>query len=82
MDDSGFLMQVFQCFCNLENYMTRKIFAEVCKANNLMEQFSARTEFENDKVVLARLVEINQLDDVGVIQLSHNLNFLQDIRSL
>lgn len=47
-----------------------------------MEQFAAGAKFEDDVVVLARFGEVNQLDDVGVVKLTHDLDFLEDVRSL
>ena len=47
-----------------------------------MEQFAARTKLEDDVVVLARFGKVNQLDDVGVVKLTHDLDFLKDVRSL
>jgi hypothetical protein len=47
-----------------------------------MEQFAARTKFEDDIVVLARFGEVDQLDDVGMVKLTHDLDFFEDVRSL
>ena len=47
-----------------------------------MEKFSTRAQFQHDVVVLLRLAELNKLDDVRVIEVSHDLDFLEDVCSL
>lgn len=47
-----------------------------------MEKLASRTELENDVVVLTRLGEVNELDDIRVVELSHNLYFFEDVCSL
>jgi hypothetical protein len=47
-----------------------------------MEELATGTQLKNDIVILPGLREIDQLDDVGMVQLSHDLDFFQDVRSL
>jgi len=47
-----------------------------------VEKFATRTQLKNDVVILLRFAELNELNDVGVIKVAHDLDFLQDIRSL
>ena len=47
-----------------------------------MEEFATRTQLENDVVILLRFAELDELNDVGVVKVAHNLNLLEDIRSL
>jgi hypothetical protein len=47
-----------------------------------VEKLSARAEFENDEIVLSRFVEVDELDDIRVIELSHDLHFFEDIGTL
>lgn len=47
-----------------------------------MEELASRTEFQHDKVVLSGFGKVNEIHHVGVVQLPHNLHFLQDIGSL
>lgn len=47
-----------------------------------MEQLATRAQLEYDVIVLARLGEINELDDVGMVKLAHDLYFFEDVRSL
>ena len=47
-----------------------------------MEELASRAQLENDVVVLSGLGEVDELDDVWVVELSHNLHFLEDVRSL
>ena len=82
MDDSFIFVEVLQCLSNLKNHVAAQVFAEVRQSYNLMKEFSSGTEFQDDVVVLARFGEADKLDDVWMIELSHNLYFLQDIGSL
>ena len=47
-----------------------------------MEELASRAQLENDVVVLSGLGEFDELDDVWVVELPHNLHFLEDVRSL
>ena len=47
-----------------------------------MEELSARAQFENDVVVLPGLGEVDEADDVGMVELSHYLDFFEDVCSL
>jgi hypothetical protein len=47
-----------------------------------MKEFSARTEFEDDEIVLPGFVKVEELDNIWVVQLSHDLNFFENVRSL
>jgi hypothetical protein len=47
-----------------------------------MEQLATWCQLENDEVVLLRLLEVDKLDDIRVVELPHDLHFLQDIRPL
>ena len=47
-----------------------------------MEELASRAQLENDVVVLSGLGEVDELDDVWVVELSHNCHFLEDVRSL
>ena len=62
--------------------MSTEIFAEVGQPNDLVEELATRAEFQNDVVVLARLGEIDQPDDIRVIYLSHDLHFFENVGSL
>lgn len=47
-----------------------------------MEELASRAELKDDIVVLARLGKIDKSDDVGVIQLAHDLHLFEDVGSL
>jgi len=79
MNDPGFFMQILQCTGNLNNDMARKIFAEVSEANDLMEELASWTKLKDDEVILSGLGELDQLDNVGMIELTHNLNLFEDV---
>lgn len=82
MNNAGCLMQIFNGLCNLNNHVSAQIFAKVCQSHDLVEQLSTRAEFENDVVVLSRFGKVHQLDDVWVVEVAHNLDFLEDVHSL
>lgn len=62
--------------------MPGELLAEVREADDLVEQLAARRQLEDDVVVLPRLREVDELDDVRVIDLSHDLHLFQDVRPL
>lgn len=62
--------------------MTTQILAKIGQAHDLVEQFTSRAQLEDNIVVLTRFSEINQLDDVGMLNLPHDLDFLEDIGTL
>lgn len=82
MDCSSLLVEIFQSFGDLDNDMARQILAKVRQTHNLVEQLASGGEFEYDVVVLARLGEIDEADDVGVVERLHDLNLLQNIGTL
>ena len=82
MNNARGLVQVFDGVCHLANDMSTQIFAKVCQAHNLMEQFAPGAQFEDNVVVLASFRKVKQLDDVRVVNLAHDLDLFQDICSL
>lgn len=62
--------------------MSGQLFTEVCQADDLVEQLATGGKFEDDVVVLPRFGEFNELDDVGMVELSHNLNLFEDVGTL
>ncbi len=62
--------------------MAREVLAEVSEPDNLVEELAAGRELQDDEVMLLRLGELDQPDDVGVIELAHDLDFFEDVRSL
>lgn len=62
--------------------MTTQILAEIGQPNNLMEELASWAEFENNIIVLARFGKVNEADNVGVVQLSHDLYLFEDVGSL
>lgn len=62
--------------------MPTEIFTKIGETNNLVEEFATRTEFEDDKVILPRFGKVHQAHNIRVVELSHNLYLLQDVRSL
>jgi hypothetical protein len=47
-----------------------------------MEQFTTWAQLQDDVVVLLGFGKVDELDNVGVVQLAHDLYFLEDVRSL
>lgn len=75
-------MKILDGFGDLDDNVTAEVFTEIGQAHNLMEQFAPWTQFQNDIVVLARLGEFDEFDNIRVIELSHNLDLFQDVRAL
>lgn len=76
------LMQVFYGLCNLQNDVSAEILTEICQANDLMEQLATRTQLQHDIVIAWGFGELDEPDNVGMIELSHYLDFFQDIGTL
>jgi hypothetical protein len=62
--------------------MTCKVFAEVGQLDDLMEQLSSITKLEHQVVVIIGFRKANQTNNVVMVDASHDLDFLEDIRSL
>jgi hypothetical protein len=75
-------MEILDGFGDLDDDVTAEVFTEIGQAHNLMEQLAPWTQFQNDIIVLARLGEFDQFDNIGVIELSHDLDLFQDVRAL
>ena len=82
MHNTGLLMSVQKCVCHLFDDVSGKVLAEVRKADNLVEEFATWAEFEDDVVILFGFGELDKLDDVGVVNLSHDLDFFEDVCAL
>lgn len=82
MHNTSFLMQILQSLRNLQNYMPRKVFTEICKTDDLVEELATGAQLQDDVVVLSRFREVDETDDVRVVELPHYLDFFEDIRSL
>ena len=82
MDCSSLLMQILEGFGDLDDDMAGQILAKVRQAHNLVEQLSSWSKLEDDVVVLCRLGEVDEPDDVWVVECLHNLDLLQDIGAL
>lgn len=75
-------MEIIQRFRHLHNNVSAEILAEVGQPDDLMEKLPPGTELQNDKVVLSRFGEFNELHDIRVIELTHNLNLFEDVGAL
>lgn len=82
MHNAGCLMQIFNRFGNLKNDMPTEIFAKVGQSHDLVEELAAGAELEDDVVILAGFGKVDQFGDIGVVEVAHNLHFLEDVRSL
>jgi hypothetical protein len=82
MHDTSILVQVFQRLGDLHDDMSRQVLAKVGQANDLVKQFATGTELQDDVVVLAGFGEVDELDDIGVIELTHDLHLFEDVGSL
>ena len=62
--------------------MTTQILTEIRQANNLVKELATRAEFQNDVIILSGFGEVDELHDVGMIDLPHYLHLFQDVCSL
>ena len=62
--------------------MTTEFLAEIGQAYDLMEELAARAELQDDVVILTTFGEIKKLDDIWVVDLTHDLYFFEDVLSL
>lgn len=76
------LVQVFHGFRNLRNDVSTEILAEVGQPDDLMEELAARAKLQDNVVVLTGFGEVDEFDDIGMVELSHDLDFLEDVCSL
>lgn len=82
MNNSGCFVEILNRVGHLANDMSAKIFAEVCQSHDLMEQFATWAKFKNNVVVLLRFREVDQLDDIRMVEIAHDLDLFEDVRSL
>lgn len=82
MHNTLLLVKVFQSLCHLQDDVSTQVLAEVRQADNLMEEFATRAQFKDDEVVLTRLGKRDELHNVGMIELAHNLNLFQNVGTL
>ena len=47
-----------------------------------MKQLASRAQLEDYVIILPRFREVDETDNVGMVQLTHDLNFFEDICSL
>jgi len=76
MNNAHLFVQIFERLCNLYDDMSREFFAKVGQADNLVEQFTTGCKLQYNVIILPRLKEINQSNDIGMIELAHDLHFL------
>lgn len=62
--------------------MPTEIFTEIGQADDLVEQLATRTQLEDDEVMLAGFGKVDEANDIGMVQLSHDLNLFEDVGSL
>ena len=62
--------------------MSAQILAKICQSNNLVEELSTRAKLEDNEIVLARFRKADKFDNIWVVQLSHYLNFFENIGTL
>lgn len=82
MDNALLLVQVLQRPGHSDDDMARQLLAEVGQSYDLVEQLATGGQLQHNVVVLLGFGKFNELDDVGVVKLTHDLNLFQDIRAL
>lgn len=82
MNNSRGFVKVLNRIGHLANDMSAEIFAEVRQPHDLMEQFTTRAKFKNNVIVLLRLREVNQFDNIRMFEIAHNLDLFKNVRTL
>ena len=75
-------MKIFKSLGYLSDDMARQILAKVGKSDNLMEKLAAWRKLEDDVIEFLRLGKLDEFDDVGMVQLPHDLDLFQDVGAL
>jgi hypothetical protein len=79
MNDTLLLVEIFKSLGHLNNDVSGKLLAKICQADNLVKKFTTWGKFQNDVIILPRFGEFDELNNIGVVELAHNLDLLQDI---
>ena len=79
---TGLLVEILQRFGDLGDDVAREILAKVGEANNLVEKLATRAKLEDNVVVLPCLLELDELDNVGVVDLAHDLHLFENVGTL
>lgn len=82
MNNALLLVKILKSLGDLRNNVAGKFFAEIGESDNLVEEFAAGGELEHDIVILLSFSEIDELDDVGMVELTHYLHLLEYVGSL
>lgn len=82
MNNPGCLMKVFNGFGDLFNDVSAEVLTEIGQSHDLVEELASGAKLQDDVVILSGFGEVDQLDDIGVVEVAHNLDFLKDIRTL
>lgn len=67
VDHTLVFMQILQRFSNLYDDVSAQIFTKISQTNDLVEEFAARTQFEDDVIILLRFGKVDEPDDIGVV---------------
>lgn len=76
------LVQVLERLGDLHDHMPRQLLAKIGEPHDLVEELAAGGQLEDNVVVLFGLGEVDELDDVGMVDLAHYLHLLKDIGAL
>jgi hypothetical protein len=82
MDNTALLVKMSNGMGYLGYNMACEVFAEVSQFDDLMEQLSSVTKLEYQVVVIFGFRKADQTNNVVVVDTSHDLDFLENIRSL
>ena len=82
MDNTANFMKILQRFGNLNDDVPTQLLTEIRQSYYLMKQLASRAELQDNVVILAGFREVDQLHDIGVVYLSHDLNFFENVLPL
>lgn len=79
MNNAANFVKILERLGNLNDDVPTQLLTKVCQPHYLMEQFASWAKFQDDVIVLAGFREVDQLHDMGVVNLPHDLNFFENI---
>jgi hypothetical protein len=62
--------------------MLAEVLAKITQSHDLREQFPSSAQFENDVAKLVAFEEVDQLNYVGMVDVAHYLDLVENIGAL
>lgn len=72
-------MEMADTLCHLSNHMAGQRFAEICHLDYAVKQLAAIAKLHDKEIIFFGLSKLDQLNNVGMSNVSHDLYFFQNI---